>query len=212
LEPGEAAAPAADPLLDLTLRELQLALHEEMQRLPAKYRTPLILCYLEGKTQGEAARQLGWSKGAIRGQLNRGREHLRQRLAERGLALSAATVVTALTARTAAAVAPALANGIARTAAAFCAGQGGAGHGSTRVADLVEGATKAMCFTKAKIATLFVLLVGLMTWGLGTRTYQVQAQRASALAAAPLPAPQGQPAAPAPGERDGKKLEIAGRI
>src|SRR5262249_18489924 len=96
LEPGEAAAPVADPLLDLTLREVQLLLHEELRRLPEKYRAPLVLCYLEGHSQDEAARQLGWSRGTVRGRLRRGRDRLRARLTSRGLAVSAGTVVTAL--------------------------------------------------------------------------------------------------------------------
>src|SRR5262249_52860019 len=87
---------AEDPASDLTWRELQTALHEELQRLPQHYRTPLILCYLGGKTQDEAARQLGWSNGALRGRLDRGRELLRQRLTRRGLALSAAAFVAML--------------------------------------------------------------------------------------------------------------------
>jgi RNA polymerase sigma factor (sigma-70 family) len=73
---------------DLTWRELRLVLHQELERLPERLRCPLLLCYLEGKTQNEAARQLGWSGGELRGRLIRGRELLRRRLRRRGLALS----------------------------------------------------------------------------------------------------------------------------
>jgi RNA polymerase sigma factor (sigma-70 family) len=89
------AGPPADPLLDMTLREVRAVLYEELRHLPERYRAPLILCYLEGKTQEEAARLLGWTKNRVRGRLERGRERLRGRLTRRGLAPSAAVVSTA---------------------------------------------------------------------------------------------------------------------
>src|SRR5262249_6706143 len=57
---------AARPMEDLTWRELHQALHEELARLPEKNRLPLLLCYMEGRTQDEAARQLGWTAGQVR--------------------------------------------------------------------------------------------------------------------------------------------------
>ena len=54
-------------------------LDEELGRLPEKYRAPLVLCYLRGKTQCEAARELGWGTEVLRGRLDRGRERLRAR-------------------------------------------------------------------------------------------------------------------------------------
>lgn len=59
---------------------------EEIDRLPGRYRSALILCDLEGLTQEEAARQLGWPAGTVRSRLSRGRQRLRERLTRRGLA------------------------------------------------------------------------------------------------------------------------------
>src|SRR5262245_29760530 len=82
--------PHPDPLAELTVRELLTALDEEVQRLPDVYRLPVILCCLEGQTQEEAARLLGWTPGSIKGRLERGRAWLLARLARRGLSLPAA--------------------------------------------------------------------------------------------------------------------------
>jgi RNA polymerase sigma factor (sigma-70 family) len=76
--------------------ELRPVLHEEVNRLPEKYRVPVILCYLEGKTNEEVAEQLKWPVGTVKGRLSRARDLLRSRLSRRGLALSAAFLVTAL--------------------------------------------------------------------------------------------------------------------
>ncbi len=70
---------------DLAWGEVRQRLDAELARLPARYRTPLVLCYLEGLTQPEAARRLGWSEGVLRGRLDRGRAVLRKRLAKWGL-------------------------------------------------------------------------------------------------------------------------------
>jgi RNA polymerase sigma factor (sigma-70 family) len=81
------AAPAMlttdDPSADLAWRELRTTLDEELNRLPDKYRLPLILCYLEGLTNEEAARRLGWPPGSMSYRLARGRELLRERMENR---------------------------------------------------------------------------------------------------------------------------------
>jgi RNA polymerase sigma factor (sigma-70 family) len=74
---------------DLSWREACAILHEELDRLPAKYRLPLVSCYLEGKTRDEAATELGCSPDALRGRIDRGRAELRSRMQKRGIALSA---------------------------------------------------------------------------------------------------------------------------
>src|SRR5581483_3470274 len=69
-----------DSFDELTARELLAALDAEVQRLPETYRLPVLLCCLEGKTQEEAARQLGWTAGSVKGRLERGRARLHARL------------------------------------------------------------------------------------------------------------------------------------
>jgi RNA polymerase sigma factor (sigma-70 family) len=76
----QAPGPApADPADAVTWGELRTALDQELQRLPEKYRAPLVLCYLEGLTNHEAARQLGWLPGAVEWRVKRGRQILRSR-------------------------------------------------------------------------------------------------------------------------------------
>src|SRR5262249_47890108 len=68
--------------------DLAPLLHEEVQRLPDKFRGPFVLCYLEGKTNEEAADQLRWPVGTVKTRLSKAREMLRTRLARRGVALT----------------------------------------------------------------------------------------------------------------------------
>src|SRR5262249_25747390 len=88
---SEPTAPA--PASDLTA--LQLALDEELRVLPEKFRTPLVLCHLEGLSQGEVARHLGGTDGQLRGRLYGAKERLGERLVRRGFSLTA--VLLALT-------------------------------------------------------------------------------------------------------------------
>jgi RNA polymerase sigma factor (sigma-70 family) len=87
---------ATVPIDDRGWGELRPVLHDEVNRLPEKYRTPVILCYLEGKTNEEVAQILKWPVGTVKGRLSRARGLLRSRLTRRGLALSAVLLVTAL--------------------------------------------------------------------------------------------------------------------
>jgi RNA polymerase sigma factor (sigma-70 family) len=83
------SAPSPDPLADITARELVAVIDDELARLPERYRLPLLLCAVEGLSREEAAARLGWSPGAVKGRLERGRERLRMRLEARGLAVPA---------------------------------------------------------------------------------------------------------------------------
>jgi RNA polymerase sigma factor (sigma-70 family) len=78
VEVPERAAPTAD------VSDLGLILDQELSRLPSKFRAPVVLCDLEGKTRKEAARLLGWPEGTVAGRLARGRALLGRRLVARG--------------------------------------------------------------------------------------------------------------------------------
>jgi RNA polymerase sigma factor (sigma-70 family) len=85
-------------------REWWPELHEEIGRLPARYREPVVLYYLEGLTTEEAALRVGCPHGTILSRLSRARERLRRQLDRRGFALSAALLTTGQRARATAAL------------------------------------------------------------------------------------------------------------
>lgn len=83
----DTAADASDPLAHVARQEVRTALDAELHRLPEKYRAPVLLCYLEGKTNAEAAEELGWPAGSMSRRLNRARALLHERLSQRGIGL-----------------------------------------------------------------------------------------------------------------------------
>jgi RNA polymerase sigma factor (sigma-70 family) len=173
-------------------RELQAMLDEALRQLPEKYRAPLVLCYLEGKTHEEACRQLGCPLATLRSWVARGRSLLRTRLARRGLVLSEAAVATALLASTAVAAVPAaLLHPTLKAAVGFAAEGATAGLVTAQVAALVQGGLKAMAMTRVKIGLALVAVLGLLATGVGVISHQVlQAQTHQARdRAQPKPAP-----------------------
>jgi RNA polymerase sigma factor (sigma-70 family) len=146
----ERLAPAragADPLADMSARELLDALDRELNRLPYSCRAPLVLCYLEGLPREEAARQLGCPLGTLKGRLERGKELLRSALQRRGLSLSAALVA-------------ALAGG-----GGACAAVPAPLTQTTLRAALLAASARGL--TLARLAAACVLTLGLAAAGLG---------------------------------------------
>jgi RNA polymerase sigma factor (sigma-70 family) len=149
MTPTEVQDREADP-------ELNAALHEELGRLPEKYRNPLIACYLQGQTTDEAARRLGCPRGTVLSRLSRGRDLLRARLSRRGIT-PATGIAVALAATAGAAVPPALAGATLKLGRDLVAG--GVVTGTS--AHLADAVLKQMTVAKFKLfgAVALVLLV-----------------------------------------------------
>ncbi len=84
--------PLADPLKEIERTDLRRVLDDELLHLPEKYRAPVVLCDLEGRTHQEAALELGWPSGSISRRLVRARALLRRRLVHRGVILATGLV------------------------------------------------------------------------------------------------------------------------
>ena len=160
-----------EPTPEADGRELRAVLDEEINRLPEKYRAPLVLCYLEGKTNEQAARQLGCPVGSMSWRLTRGREMLRQRLSRRRLAFSPIMFPPILAQHTASAtLSHSLAHTTVQTAiGAAKVGATVAGGSSATVHALAEETLRAMALAKAqKMAVVAAaLLLAFLLFGLG---------------------------------------------
>jgi len=203
-------------------------LHEEVARLSDRYRLPLLLCDLEGKTHAQAATELNCGEATIRRRLTGARELLRSRLIRRGVTLTAGTLATALGRSALAKVPPGWAEAAVKAAARMnsTAAQLAVGEiVSTTAAALARQSLHAMLVSQLRAAAASVVfliaLVG-MAWGVGTygqekagvpQTPRMQNPRSTPEA---LPAPEetekpagpSSPKAAAPSER----FEYAGRV
>ena len=102
-------------------RELLAILEDELNRLPAKYRLPLVLCCLQGRTRDEAAGHLGLALRTLQRRLEQGRTLLHSRLTRRGLTLSALSLCTLLSPPLSSALPARLLTPTVQTALAFVA-------------------------------------------------------------------------------------------
>ena len=142
---------------DILWSDMRSVLDEELEALPEKYREPLILCYLEGKTYSEAANQLGWSDGTVCGRMARARDLLKRRLTHRGIALSAATL-TATSIEPAKAPAAVVAS-VAGMTRAFLLSQSMGNTASTTAIVLARGLLQTMALSKLKLAAIGIGLL-----------------------------------------------------
>jgi RNA polymerase sigma factor (sigma-70 family) len=169
--------PSLAPEVREPLPQLRPVLDEELHELPDKYRAPLVLCYLEGKTNEGAAKAIGCPSGTMSRRLEKARDLLRERLVGRGVAVSGATLGLLLAQKTAfaATVPPALAASAAKVAVLAAAGEAAV---SAPVALLVKGALKTLFAAQMKVAAAALLSVGLVGTAAGVATYRALATEA----------------------------------
>jgi RNA polymerase sigma factor (sigma-70 family) len=154
---------SVEPATDLLWRDLRPVLDEEIDRLPDSFRVPFVMCYLEGKTHEEIARQLGCAVGTVESRLGRARRRLKGQLTRRGLTLAAGALAVSLPEQTTAATVSASLVGAAV--------QTVAGVVSTRVIALAEGVIQAMALPNFKGVTCMFALVGVLAAGAGLFIY-----------------------------------------
>jgi RNA polymerase sigma factor (sigma-70 family) len=201
----QAAASQTIPPADVSWGEVRTVLDAELVGLPEKWRLPLVLCYLEGRTQDEAASELGWSKRTLRRRLEEGRTGLGRRLSRRGVVWPAAlSAVLFSDAAASAALSPGLLDSAIKAASLFAAGQtAAAGLISAQAAALTEGVLQTMLLSKIKLAMAVVLVVAVV--GVGGNRLLVPT-RAAAGAQEPK---QVQPKKPQPPpQKDKPRIEV----
>jgi RNA polymerase sigma factor (sigma-70 family) len=137
---------------ELTWHELRAVLDEELNRLPEKYRAPVVLCYLEGQTHDQAARQLGCPRTSLSSRLGRARALLHERLVRRGLVLSTGLLATLLAEQAVSAQVPAVVMLSAIRAAT-------AGAISPGAAALAQGVLPTMSATKVIVAAALAVVL-----------------------------------------------------
>jgi RNA polymerase sigma factor (sigma-70 family) len=146
--------------------ELRAILDEELGRLPERHRAALVLCELEGLTRRDAAIRLGISEGTLSSRLARAKMRLRNRLSQRGFALSATALAALLTQDAhAVVVSTALVESTIRVATLVATGSSLAGVVPTSVATLTRGVLKAMLLAKLKFAVIGLAGLALVSTG-----------------------------------------------
>jgi RNA polymerase sigma factor (sigma-70 family) len=172
---------------ECTWRDLRPVLDDAIDQLPARYRTPFVLCYLQGLTYAQAARRLGCPPGTVATRLTRAKEKLRVRLTRLGLAPAAGLLAVGANEVTAA-VHPALIAATVRAAVAFVAGPA-VGVVSSSVLVLTEGVGKAMLANSWKVVLVAFGTAGVIGTGASAWTYRTPAAETSVMVPARQPPP-----------------------
>jgi RNA polymerase sigma factor (sigma-70 family) len=159
----EAAERSDSGFVEAVWDDRKAIVHDEIGRLPERFRAAVVMCDLEGLTTDEAASQLGWPVGTVRSRLSRGRDRLRARFVRRGLGPEAGAVVLARPLENSL-----LQPFIHRTARlALDVGLNRAALESASLISLMKGALFAMFLTKLKHAAVLLTMTLLLATGAG---------------------------------------------
>jgi RNA polymerase sigma factor (sigma-70 family) len=149
--------------------DTRAVVHEEIDRLPHRYREPIVLCYLEQMTYEQAARKLSWSEATTQGRLARGRNLLRTRLARRGVTAGTAALTSLVASQEASAVSLALVENLLKWAPSFVARKAMKTSAISVGAKLiVNQALRSMLITKLVNVGVAALVFGTLTAAVAT--------------------------------------------
>ncbi len=159
--------------------EVRAVVDAELERLPERYRAPLVLCDLEGQTHEQAAVELRCPVGTVKSRLSRGRDRLRLRLARRGFATPILPAAPLLATDPASAVTIKLLSQTVRAATQLATkGALTAGSITAQSSLLTEGVIHTMAMTKLKVAIVAFVVLGLTGAGALTAAGLIPASRA----------------------------------
>jgi RNA polymerase sigma factor (sigma-70 family) len=200
---GQDDIDSSNPPDEVSWREVCDLLHEELERLPQKYKAPLVLCYLQGQTRDEVAQQLGLPLGTLKLRLEQGKDRLRARLARRGVELSAALLTVELTAGP---VTAELAKSTVTTALNFATGMK-PDTAAISIIRVAEGVMTSMALSRLKFAALLALTLTLVgsSAGLFLR-HSLSVSTPDSVAAAPGHQADATPTPPALADRPDEPL------
>lgn len=175
---------------EVSWEQVRAALDAELSALPEKWRLPLILCYLEGRTQDQAAGDVGWSRATLQRRLAEARQALGRRLTRRGVVWPAALSAVLVCDCVAPAALPSgLIGSTVEAAACVAAGRALNGIVSSNVTALLTKGMQAMLTSKMKSTVAALLVAGaLMSGALGIFPASRGVEGPAAVAAAPIPA------------------------
>lgn len=167
-------AEAVDPSEEIDRQDLGAIVDEEINRLPERYRVPVVLCYLQGQTNAEAARHLGCSRGTIATLLARARDKLRRRLTQRGIGLAVGAALGALAPTVqSGTVSLALVNVTVKAAMLLSAGQAAAVAAlAAQAVALAKGVSKGMLIEKLRIPAAILIVTAMVGTGAGVSAYR----------------------------------------